>query len=166
MGPTLMSWLFSPIALLTLSMADDSKYGSSLSVCLSAVCRSWPRRFLSCVAARALPTPSSSSQLGPSLWSLSSCCLLGTGSWWALAHGPSWVLRGGEVLDRFTAPGCGEMQGSVMGWEGTVMGQCHVIRDSQTQADPIFVLCAEGERGHWRQEQRELCVLGSQGCCS
>lgn len=77
MGPTLMSWLFSPIALLTLSMADDCKYGSSLSVCLSAVCRSWPRQFLSRVAARALPTPSSSSQLGPSLWSPSSCCLLG-----------------------------------------------------------------------------------------
>lgn len=62
-------------------------------------------------------------------------------------------------------PGCGEVQGLVMGWEGMVVGQCHVIRDSQTQADPIF-LHAEGERGHWRHEQGEQCVPGSQGCSS
>lgn len=46
------------------------------------------------------------------------------------------------------------------------MGQCHVIRDSQTQADPVFLLCAGSERGHSRQEQREWRVLGSQGYSS
>lgn len=48
------------------------------------------------------------------------------------------------------------------------MGQCHVIRDSQTQADPIVSLRAEGERGrgHWRQERGERRVPGGRGCSS
>lgn len=74
-----------------LSMADDCKYGGSLSVCLSAVCQSRPHRFLSCVAARALPMPSFGSQLGSLLWSPSLCCPLGTGSWRAFAISPAWV---------------------------------------------------------------------------
>lgn len=48
------------------------------------------------------------------------------------------------------------------------MGQCHVSRDSRTQADPIFLLRAEGgrSRGHRRHEQGEQRVPGSQGCSS
>lgn len=61
-GPTLTPRLFSPIAPLAFQwQMIVSTAAPCLSVCLSAVCRSWPRRFLSCVAARALPTPSSSS---------------------------------------------------------------------------------------------------------
>lgn len=58
-GPTLTSRLFSPIAPLASQwQMIVSTAAPCLSVCLSALCRSWPRRFLSCVAARALPTPS------------------------------------------------------------------------------------------------------------
>lgn len=123
MGPTLMSWLFSPIALLTLSMADDCKYGSSLSVCLSVRCVSVLALpvFVLC----GCPCPAHILLQLPT-WSISVVPILVLPAWWALAHGPSWVSgRGvgcGKVLDRFTVPGCGEMQGSVMGWEGTVMG--------------------------------------------
>lgn len=56
---TLMSRLFSPLAPLASQwQMIVSTAAPCLSVCLSAVCRSWPRRFLSRVAARALPVPS------------------------------------------------------------------------------------------------------------
>lgn len=91
-GLTLTSRLFSPIAPLASQwQMIVSTAAPCLSVCLSALCRSWPRRFLSCVAARALPTPSFGS------WSSSwSPPLPGTGSWPAHASGPSgmwWVER-------------------------------------------------------------------------
>ena len=150
-----------------LSMADDCKYGSSLSVCLSVRCVSVLASpiFVLC----GYPCPAHALLRLPT-WSISVVPILVLPAWhWLLAGICPWPhlgSGGGKVLDRFAVPGCGEVQGLVMGWEGTAMGQCHVIRDSQTQADPTFLLRAEGKRGRWRHEQGEQCMPGSQGCSS
>jgi len=79
--PTLTSRLFSPIAPLASQwQMIVSTAAPCLSVCLSAVCRSWPRRFLSCVAARAL--------LRLLVWSTSVVPILVLPAWHRLPAGP------------------------------------------------------------------------------
>ena len=146
-----------------LSMADDCKYGSSLSVCLSVCCVSVLASpvFVLCGCPCPPPAPGLVHLCGPH--PRAACLAPAPGG--PLPVAPA-GFGGCKVLDGFVVPGCGEVQGLGMGWEGTAVGQCHVTRDSQTQADPVFSLHTEGERGHWRHEQGEQCVLGSQGCSS
>lgn len=111
-----------------LSMADDCKYGSSLSVCLSV-------RSVSVLASPVLvlcgcPCPAHT-LLRLLTWSSSwSPPLPGTGSWLAHASGPSgmwWVERSR------TDGQCRDVgRDGEKGWEGTV--QCHVTRDCQSRA--------------------------------
>lgn len=110
-----------------LSMADDCKYGSSLSVCLS-VC---------CVSVLAPPVPVSCGCPHPAhtllrlpTWPTSVVPILVLPAWHWLLAGicVGWGVER-KVLERFKGAGCGEVQGLVMVWVSTGIGQCHVIRD-------------------------------------
>lgn len=107
-----MSRLFSPIAPLASQwQMIVSTAAPCLSVCLSAVCRSWPRRFLSCVAARALPTPSSGSPTRST--SVVPIPVLPAWHWLPAGTRPRPRLGSGRgdamVLAGSVGPGCGEV---------------------------------------------------------
>lgn len=142
------------------SMADDCKYGSSLSVCLSVRCVSVLASPVpvSCGCprpARALLRPPRAPRRSPS-----SRCPLGTG--------PSWVFSvGGDRT--WTLLGCLDLgvRGSGLG-----RGRCWAagavprVRGSRGRAEPNFVLRAGGAGGHWSRSRGSGVCRAHPSCLS
>lgn len=109
---TLMSRLFSPLAPLASQwQMIVSTAAPCLSVCLSAVCRSWPRRFLSRVAAHALPVPSLPAWHQPQ-WGFGVGQIRGAWIWSQRGEGMATGSATCMGTAKLTPPSC-----SVLGWE-------------------------------------------------
>lgn len=128
------------------SMADDCKYGSSLSVCLS----------VRCVSVLASPVPVSCGCPRPAralLWppaprrSPSSRCPLGTG--------PSWVFSGGTEPGHFWGAWIWGCKAQCWGGDGDgQLGQCHAF--GAAEAGPSPTSCSVpggGDGGHWSRSR-------------